>query len=257
MLNQDGTLFYIRRNHRKCNISQYWRSHRGSWGKIVTFFLLLQTCLRFFAQLEFDPSVTDFKSLLDIFWAGHDPTVPAYSRQVSSQIPLPLYKVQHFKAVHVGNILPRRWTNETCQGVDEGSADWLEEGDPNSDPACRPVLPSWRVSLDYEEYIYTLLLYQSFFLSYHQKYILQKHGSLLTSIGLSRGPKLVASSLAARLNGYLGGYGTKVKPLFQNASYHVRAQENFLGETETVNQLNQEDIDYIADEIEQAISRRY
>ena len=46
--------------------------------------------------------------------------------------------------------------------------------------------------------------------SYHQKYILQKHGSLLTSIGLSRGPKLVASSLAARLNGYLGGYGTKV-----------------------------------------------
>ena len=46
--------------------------------------------------------------------------------------------------------------------------------------------------------------------SYHQKYILQKHGTLLTSIGLSRGPKLVASSLAARLNGYLGGYGTKV-----------------------------------------------
>ena len=38
---------------------------------------------------------------------------------------------------------------------------------------------------------------------------------------------------------------------------HVHAQENFLGETETVNQLNQEDIDYIADEIEQAISRRY
>ena len=52
---------------------------------------------------------------------------------------------------------------------------------------------------------------QSFCPSYHQKYILQKHGSLLTSIGLSRGPKLVASSLAARLNGYLGGYGTKVK----------------------------------------------
>ena len=38
MLNQDGTLFSIRRNHRKCNISQYWRSHRGSGGKIVTFF---------------------------------------------------------------------------------------------------------------------------------------------------------------------------------------------------------------------------
>ena len=34
-------------------------------------------------------------------------------------------------------------------------------------------------------------------------------------------------------------------------------QENFLGETETLNQLNQDDIDYVADEIEQAISRRY
>lgn len=77
---------------------------------------------------------------------------------------------------------------------------------------------------------------------YHQKYILQKHGTLLTSIGLSRGPKLVASSLAARLNGYLGGYGTK---------------EAFLGETNTVGQLNQADIDYVADAIEQAISRRY
>ena len=36
----------------------------------------------FFVQLEFDPSVTDFKSLLDIFWSGHDSTVPAYSRHV-------------------------------------------------------------------------------------------------------------------------------------------------------------------------------
>merc|ERR1712107_433947 len=37
-------------------------------------------------ELEFDPSVTSFKSLLDIFWAGHDPTVPAYSRQYMSAI---------------------------------------------------------------------------------------------------------------------------------------------------------------------------
>ena len=56
------------------------------------------------------------------------------------------------------------------------------------------------------------------FASYHQKYILQKHGPLLTSLGLSRGPQLVASSLAARLNGYLGGYGSKVFAGFQNTS---------------------------------------
>ena len=99
-------------------------------------------------------------------------------------------------------------------------------------------------------------LYQSVFLSYHQKYILQKHGSLLTSIGLSRGPKLVASSLAARLNGYLGGYGTKVSLKMLHNTYNP-PQENFLGETETLNQLNQDNIDYVADGIEQAISRRY
>merc|ERR1719400_2008234 len=62
-------------------------------------------------ELEFDPSVTDFKSLLDIFWSGHDPTVPA---------------------VHVGNILSRRGTNEDCKGINEGcGAGPLEEGNPN------------------------------------------------------------------------------------------------------------------------------
>jgi len=155
-------------------------------------------------ELEFDPSVTDFKSLLDIFWAGHDPTVPAYSRQYMSAI--------------------------FCHG----------------DEQMRLAKESMKAAqIDLKKEIQTVIqpagpFYQAE--DYHQKYILQKHGSLLTSIGLSRGPKLVASSLAARLNGYLGGYGTK---------------ENFLGETETVNQLNQDNIDYIADEIEQAISRRY
>ena len=95
------------------------------------------------------------------------------------------------------------------------------------------------------------------FASYHQKYILQKHGPLLTSLGLSRGPQLVASSLAARLNGYLGGYGSKVFAGFQNTSWHTISQESFLEETETVDQLNQDDVDYVADAIEQAVSRRY
>ena len=35
------------------------------------------------------------------------------------------------------------------------------------------------------------------------------------------------------------------------------SQESFLEETETVNQLNQDDVDYVADAIEQAVSRRY
>eukprot|EP00092_Neocalanus_flemingeri_P088882 GFUD01112362.1.p1 GENE.GFUD01112362.1~~GFUD01112362.1.p1 ORF type:complete len:120 (+),score=40.99 GFUD01112362.1:314-673(+) len=44
---------------------------------------------------------------------------------------------------------------------------------------------------------------------YHQKYILQKHDWLLASLRLSRGKQLVTSHAAARLNGYVGGYGNK------------------------------------------------
>jgi len=155
-------------------------------------------------ELEFDPSVTDFKSLLDIFWSGHDSTVPAYSRQYMSAI--------------------------FCHG----------------DEQMRLAHESLKAAqIDLKKEIQTVIqpagpFYQAE--DYHQKYILQKHGPLLTSLGLSRGPQLVASSLAARLNGYLGGYGSK---------------ESFLEETETVNQLNQDDVDYVADAIEQAVSRRY
>ena len=111
------------------------------------------------------------------------------------------------QAVHVGNILPRRRATAPCTRVDEICADRPEERNPNCDPACGPILPGRRVSLIFEKKSKSN---KTSLPSYHQKYILQKHGTLLTSIGLSRGPKLVASSLAARLNGYLGGYGTKV-----------------------------------------------
>ena len=37
----------------------------------------------------------------------------------------------------------------------------------------------------------------------------------------------------------------------------LEAIGDFLGETDTVSQLNQDNIDYVADAIEQAISRRY
>jgi len=155
-------------------------------------------------ELEFDPSVTSFKSLLDIFWAGHDPTVPAYSRQYMSAI-----FCHDDEQLHLAR-----------ESMKSAQIDQKKEIQTVIQPAGQ--------------------FYQAE--DYHQKYILQKHGTLLTSIGLSRGPKLVASSLAARLNGYLGGYGTK---------------EDFLGETDTVSQLNQDNIDYVADAIEQAISRRY
>lgn len=45
------------------------------------------------------------------------------------------------------------------------------------------------------------------FHSYHQKYRLQQHPSLLKAINLEPGPKIKSSHLAARLNGYIVGKG--------------------------------------------------
>ena len=45
------------------------------------------------------------------------------------------------------------------------------------------------------------------FLSYHQKYLLRQKSSLLRSLGLNS-VELINSSVAARLNGYMGGYGS-------------------------------------------------
>eukprot|EP00088_Acartia_fossae_P055190 TRINITY_DN6408_c0_g1_i11.p1 TRINITY_DN6408_c0_g1~~TRINITY_DN6408_c0_g1_i11.p1 ORF type:complete len:135 (-),score=29.34 TRINITY_DN6408_c0_g1_i11:429-833(-) len=44
---------------------------------------------------------------------------------------------------------------------------------------------------------------------YHQKYMLQKHPELMEFLELKRGPELVDSYVATRLNGYIAGYGEK------------------------------------------------
>ena len=98
-------------------------------------------------QLEFDPSVTSFKSLLDIFWAGHDPTVPAYSRHVYNILHFLHFIFSNSQAVHVGNILPRRRATASCTRVDEICTDRPEERNPNCDPTCGPFLPGRGVSL--------------------------------------------------------------------------------------------------------------
>merc|ERR1719458_611869 len=66
---------------------------------------------------------------------------------------------------------------------------------------------------------------------YHQKYILQKHTELMEMLQLRRGPKLIESSVAARINGYIGGYGTKAA---------------FEAETGHLN-LDSEVVDYVLD----------
>lgn len=45
--------------------------------------------------------------------------------------------------------------------------------------------------------------------SYHQKYLLQKYPNLLEDLEIEPGEDLLKSHVAARLNGYVGGYGTR------------------------------------------------
>ncbi|XP_015769672.1 PREDICTED: peptide methionine sulfoxide reductase-like, partial [Acropora digitifera] len=47
-------------------------------------------------------------------------------------------------------------------------------------------------------------------LYYHQKYLLRQHPTLLRSLGLNS-IELLSSVVAARLNGYVGGYGSLKK----------------------------------------------
>jgi methionine-S-sulfoxide reductase len=37
-------------------------------------------------QIEYDPTRISYQELLDVFWAGHAPTQPAWSRQYASLI---------------------------------------------------------------------------------------------------------------------------------------------------------------------------
>lgn len=37
-------------------------------------------------EMDFDPSVVSYEELLDVFWSGHSPTRPVYSRQYMSAI---------------------------------------------------------------------------------------------------------------------------------------------------------------------------
>ena len=43
--------------------------------------------------------------------------------------------------------------------------------------------------------------------SYHQKYLLRQQSKILKALGLSN-QQLIESTLAAKLNGYIGGHGS-------------------------------------------------
>jgi peptide-methionine (S)-S-oxide reductase len=123
-------------------------------------------------QVDFDPEKVSYDDLLDIFWAGHDPLRSSWSAQ---------YKA----AVFVHDSEQRR--------AAERSRDRAHAA------VGRPVLTE-------------ILPAERFYLAegYHQKYRLQGVRELAAEFAemYPRVREFVDSTAAARVNGYLDGYGS-------------------------------------------------
>lgn len=128
-------------------------------------------------QVDYDPSQISYEQLLTIFWNSHNPTRRAWSQQ---------YKA----AVFVHNDEQKRLALET-----------------------KEQLAREKTGRFFNRKIQTeVILASTFYLAetYHQKYLLQNSPKLWGEIiDIYRGSEeWINSTAAARLNGYVGGYGT-------------------------------------------------
>lgn len=124
-------------------------------------------------QIDYDPAIIAYEELLDVFWEAHDPAQRSYSQQYAAIL---------------------FYHNEEQERLARASAD--------------------RIATDLGAEMHTALRpAETFHLAegYHQKYYLRSSQVLWPEIARTYGKDeagLVASTVAARLNGYLGGYGS-------------------------------------------------
>jgi len=123
-------------------------------------------------QIDFDPTQVTYENLLGIFWATHDPAARSWSRQ---------YKAAVF------------FHNDAQQGLAIETKD--------------------REAVRRKTRIFTEILpCKGFYLAegYHQKYHLRMKPDLMKEFSAMYPDEegLINSTAAARLNGYVAGYGT-------------------------------------------------
>jgi len=122
--------------------------------------------------MDFDPEKIPYGRLLDIFWASHDPTSKSWSRQ---------YKAVVF---------------------------YHDEEQKNLAAATRDRLAAKLGTRIHTE----ILPYERFYLAepYHQKYRLRSARDIMAEFSAMYPLEedFVNSTAAARVNGYLGGYGS-------------------------------------------------
>lgn len=122
-------------------------------------------------QIDFDPSRISYEKLLEIFWASHDPTEQSWSTQ---------YKAAVF------------------YHDDEQKRVALETRDREAAKRRRPIRTE-------------ILPASEFYVAeaYHQKYRLRQERALMKAFHevYPSDEEFVNSTAAARVNGYLAGYG--------------------------------------------------
>jgi len=125
-------------------------------------------------QIDYDPTQVSYQELLDAFWAGHNPTAPALSRQYMSILFLHSEEQRELATEARDREAARRQTSIYTEIV-PASQFYLAEG-------------------------------------YHQKYYLRQAPELMGEFSLiyPEEADFVASTAGARVNGYLGGHGTLV-----------------------------------------------
>lgn len=124
-------------------------------------------------EIDFDPARISYEGLLAVFWKAHPPGAPAWSRQYQA-------------AIFYHNPRQKRLALETKA----------------------------RMAAKIKGKVYTQVLPATkFYLAedYHQKYYLRQQPELLRELTgvYPRAADLIASTAAARLNGYAAGYGNR------------------------------------------------
>ena len=123
-------------------------------------------------QIDYDPTRISYQELLDIFWNSHSPTARPWSRQYASII---------------------FYHNQEQKRLAEASLD--REASRRGKTIFTEIVPLEQFTLAE---------------TYHQKYRLQQDPALAREFRAlyPQDEEFINSTAAARVNGYLGGYGT-------------------------------------------------
>lgn len=121
--------------------------------------------------MDYDPTIVSYEQLLSAFWAGHNPTYPSYSRQYRSAI---FYTTEQ----------QQKLANESKQAEEARLGKTIHTD----------------IELDTGFYIAE---------DYHQKFYLRQRSEIVNTLyAVYPDPaNFRDSTAAARLNGYVGGYG--------------------------------------------------